>query len=91
MGYTIVRGPFMLLETEGMLYKFVNGIDTTAEGDLIAFSDGDTVGSYAKDAVGWAVSNGLIGGMEDGTIAPKATATRAQVATVLMRYSEAFK
>ena len=90
MGYTIVRGPFMLLETEGMLYKFVNGIDTTAEGDLIAFSDGDTVGSYAKDAVGWAVSNGLIGGMEDGTIA-KATATRAQAATVLMRYSEAFK
>ena len=64
---------------------------TPPEGDLSAFSDGDTVGSYAKDAVGWAVSNGLIGGMEDGTIAPKATATRAQAATVLMRYSEAFK
>ena len=71
-------------------YAEVNGIDTTAEGDLRAFSDGDTVGSYAEDAVVWAVSNGLIEGMEDGTIAPKATATRAQVATVLMRYSEAF-
>ena len=36
----------------------------------------------------WAVREGLISGMDDGTLAPQGTATRAQVATILMRLCE---
>ena len=46
------------------------------------------VSSYATDAMRWAVSSGIIGGMGDGTLAPQGNATRAQVATMLMRFVE---
>ncbi|MBE6946384.1 MAG: S-layer homology domain-containing protein, partial [Ruminococcaceae bacterium] len=41
---------------------------------------------YAVDAMNWAVANGLITGTTETTLAPTATATRAQIATILMRY-----
>lgn len=46
------------------------------------------VSSYATDAMRWAVSSGIIGGMGDGTLAPQGNATRAQVAVMLMRFVE---
>ncbi len=71
-------------------YAQLCGEDLTVTGDLSDFTDADTVSEYAEDYMIWAVANGLINGMDDGTIAPKATSTRAQVAAVLMRYCEAF-
>ena len=71
-------------------YAELSGITVTAEGDLSSFADGSTVSAYAKDAVAWAVETGLIQGFGDNTIAPKATANRAQVAAILTRYCEAF-
>ena len=38
----------------------------------------------------WAVENGIIQGMTETTLVPKGTATRAQVATILMRYCQKF-
>ena len=55
-------------------------------GDLTGFTDADQVASYATDAMKWAIGEGLISGTTETTLSPKATATRAQVATILMRY-----
>ena len=56
-------------------------------GDLTGFTDADQVASYATDAKKWAIGEGLISGTTETTLSPKATATRAQVATILMRYT----
>ncbi len=70
------------------------GRDVTAKGDLSKFPDGSKVAKYAKDAMTWAVGEGLISGTKiDGKdyLDPKGKATRAQVATILMRYLESAK
>ena len=69
-----------------MLYRYAGSPE--ASGDLSAFSDADKVDGYATLAMQWAVGKGLINGMGDGTLAPRDTATRAQVAAILMRFCE---
>lgn len=59
-----------------------------AESDLSAYPDGDSVGSWAVDAMTWAVDSGVINGTGDGTLKPQAAATRAELVTVLMRVLE---
>ena len=44
------------------------------------------VSEWAIKSVRWAVSTGIINGVGDNTLSPKTSATRAQVATMLMRY-----
>lgn len=70
------------------LYRYAKlaGMDVTAKADLSTYADADKVGTYAADAMAWAVANELINGVGNNTLAPKSTATRAQVAVVLMRY-----
>ena len=53
---------------------------------IAGFSDAGEVSAYARDAVKWAYGIGLIEGRTATTLAPKGTATRAEVATILMRY-----
>ena len=68
--------------------------DTSAKGDLSKFPDNSKVAKFAKDAMTWAVGEGLISGTKiDGKdyLDPKGNATRAQVATILMRYLESGK
>ena len=55
---------------------------------LDRFPDAGTSSSYAEEALRWAVDGGVIHGMEDGTLTPQGTATRAQVATMLMRFCQ---
>lgn len=71
-----------------MLYRYAGS--PAADGAITHFSDGDKVSSYAADAMQWAVSHGLIGGMGDNTLNPQGNATRAQVAAILMRFIENF-
>lgn len=52
------------------------------------FTDSDKVNSYAVEAMRWAVGEGLISGTGAGLLAPQGNATRAQVATILMRFVE---
>lgn len=54
---------------------------------LAGYPDTGSVSSWAKQAMAWAVENGLISGV-DGALAPQGEATRAQVATILMRFVE---
>lgn len=69
-----------------MLYRYAGSPAVSSSIDH--FTDADKVSGYAADAMRWAVSTGIIGGMGDGTLAPQGSATRAQVATMLMRYVE---
>ena len=73
-----------------ILYRYAvyKGYDVTESGDLSGYTDADCISAYAKDAMAWANSEGLITGVTDTTLNPKGTATRAQVATVLMRFCE---
>ena len=66
---------------------FENPAPFEITGDLTGFTDADQVASYATDAMKWAIGEGLISGTTETTLSPKATATRAQVATILMRYT----
>lgn len=59
-----------------------------AQGDLSGFADAATVSGYAADSMAWAVENGILNGKE-GRLAPKETATRAEVAAIVMRYAAA--
>ncbi len=53
--------------------------------DLSAYLDAGNVSNYANDAMQWAVKHGLINGV-DGRLLPRENASRAQIATILMRY-----
>ena len=68
-----------------ILFRY-SGAEKVEEDHLEAFADADKISAYAVDAMNWAVANGLIKGLTDTTVAPRATATRAQIATILMRY-----
>ena len=67
-------------------YAQYKGLDVTASGDLVNYSDAASVSDWAKDSVQWMVGSGLIGGYEDNTLRPQGTTTRAEVASVLQRY-----
>ena len=60
------------------------------EGKLAGFPDAEKVSDYAADAMAWAVEQGLINGISESDgktyLAPQETATRAQIAAILMRY-----
>lgn len=72
-----------------VLYRYAQykGYDVTAKADLSTFSDAASVSAYATDAMQWIVASGIMEGM-DGTLVPQGNATRAQVATMLMRFAE---
>ena len=72
-----------------VLYRYAEykGIDVSARADLSTFTDGTTVSPWAQDVVQWAVAEKLMSG-NGNELQPKGTASRAQVATVLMNYSE---
>lgn len=67
-----------------MLYRFAGSPET--EGNLDDFEDADQVSAEAEDALAWAVEQGLIGGVTPTRLSPQGTTTRAQMATILMRY-----
>lgn len=55
---------------------------------LNTFSDAAMTSDYAQQAMTWAYAQGVISGNADGTLNPQGTATRAEVATILMRFYE---
>ena len=69
-----------------ILYRFAKAKPT--ENTITEFVDADQVSDFAKDAMNWAVSVGIIQGIE-GRLAPQELVTRAQIATIVVRYFEA--
>ncbi|MDR2295936.1 MAG: S-layer homology domain-containing protein [Clostridiales Family XIII bacterium] len=71
-----------------MLFRYARhtGADTRAAGDLTVFADADAIAAWAREALAWAVGARIVNGMGDGSVAPRGTATRAQVAQMLLDY-----
>ena len=70
-----------------ILFRYLEhrGADTAGRADLSRFSDTAAVADYAREAMAWAVSAGLLQGRSDGTLDPAGSATRAQTAVILQR------
>lgn len=74
-----------------MLYRYQKdylGVDVSAKGTLAAFPDGASVSAWATDAMSWATGEKLVSGRDTGHLDPTGTATRAEVATILRRFSD---
>ena len=69
-----------------MLYRLAGSPAAASAASVMSYTDSGEVQSYAKDAVAWAISNGLLTGYGDGTIRPSGVATRAEVCALIMRY-----
>lgn len=72
-----------------MLYRYAGEPDGAA--DLSAYTDAGSVSAYAEKAVQWCVKNGILTGKTSSTLAPKATATRAECAAMLQRLASLTK
>jgi len=72
------------------LQKFAQykGVELVPAADLSGYADSAQVSFWAKDYMGWAVAQKLLGGYDDGTLRPTAQTTRAEVAVVLQKYCE---
>ncbi|MBR4132486.1 MAG: S-layer homology domain-containing protein, partial [Oscillospiraceae bacterium] len=72
-----------------ILYRYSGS--PKVEGSLAGFPDAASVSDYAVDAMIWATSTGLINGIGQGDVtilSPKTDASRAQIASIIMRYAE---
>ena len=71
-----------------ILYRYATyqGYDVSQRADLSGFVDAGTISTYAQEALSWASAQGLVLGFEDGSLRPQGTASRAQIAAVLMRF-----
>ena len=73
-----------------MLYRYAKdyrGMAVAPSGILEGFSDHTAISSWAQEAVSWAVGCGIMNGYNDGTLGPARTASRAEVAAMLQRFS----
>ncbi len=70
-------------------YAALCGYDT-ASGSLGAFADADAAGTYARDALGWAIRSGIVQGSA-GRLNPQQLTNRGQTATILMRFLDLFE
>ena len=75
-----------------ILYRYAQYKEyiSVEKGDLSAFTDGDTVSDWAQTAMEWAVGNGVLSGKGNNLLDPTGTASRAEVAQILMNFCNAF-
>lgn len=73
-----------------MLYRYAGSPEVTGT-ELQSYADGEKVLPFAKNAMEWAVEEGILRGYpEDNTLRPKGNTTRAELATILLRFYEGF-
>ena len=90
LGGEVVKIIF-LMELEGLKGREkLKGYDVSASADISGYTDASSVSSWATDAMRWAVSAGLINGRTATTLAPQGNATRAEVASILMRFMQKY-
>ena len=73
-------------------YAEFTGSDVTTKDNtaIDKFSDASKVASWAKDAMNWAVENSVMSGNANGTLNPRGTATRAELAVMMMNFDKMF-
>ena len=83
-------GPNNKLTREQMVTILYNvaGRPATNTSALAQFNDRGQVAAYAVNGFSWAVSNKVVSGTSNTTLSSRGTATRAQVAVILIRYLE---
>ncbi len=71
-----------------MLYRYarVMGYDVSQYGNTTGFADSGEISASSKAAISWAVANKLISGKENNKLEPTASATRAEVVAIVMRF-----
>ena len=77
-----------------MMYRYANylGYDTSTRADISKYTDAGNVNEFAKEAMSWAVGTGIITGKENETkLDPQGNASRAECATIIMRFVENYK
>lgn len=80
-------------QVAAILYRFAKdykGFDVSNTSEL-AFNDNDDIAVYAQNAVKWCVANKIITGMDGNRFEPLGSATRAQVAAMMQRFTAAFR
>lgn len=89
---TNMTGKITREQLAAMLYRYakMKGYDVSASADISGYTDASSVSSWATDAMRWAVSAGLINGRTATTLAPQGNATRAEVASILMRFMQKY-
>ena len=77
-------------QTAAMLYRYAAhmGEDTKPQGNLSAFRDAEEISEYAKIPLRWAVGLHILNGKENSTLDPTGTATRAEIAQILLNLSK---
>ncbi len=77
-------------QTAAILYHYAKykGYDVTAAANLKAFSDAESISSWAQSAMSWANAEGLINGRTKANLVPGDSASRAEVASILQRFVE---
>ena len=88
LGITDGTNPMGTLTREqlaAMLYRYVG---SPAVSGTLTFTDSANVSTWAKDAMVWAVQNGILDGVGGNRLNPKGTTTRAQAAAIFMRFSK---
>ncbi len=75
-----------------ILYRYAEskGCDVSAKGDLTVFTDGGNTSSWAAEAMEWAVGAQLLSGKDGNVLDPTGTATRAEVAKILMSFCQSY-
>ena len=86
---TNMEGKITREQLAAMLYRYakMKGYDVSASASLSGYTDASGVSGWAKEAMQWAVGSGLIQG-SDNALTPQANASRAQIATILMRFAQ---
>ena len=84
------NSPITREQMAAILYRYAayKGYDVSQKADLSGYTDAASISGYAKDALAWANAQKLITGVTDTTLNPQGSATRAQVAAILMRYQQ---
>ena len=75
-----------------MLYRYAQSrgddVSIGADTNILSYNDAQEISEWAIPAMQWSCGAGIINGTSDTTLDPKGSATRAQVAAMLMRFCE---
>ena len=88
---TNMPGAITREQLAAILYRYakLKGYDVSKTAEISGYADAAQVSSYAAEAMRWAVGSGLLKG-SNNKLSPKATASRAETAMILMRFMETF-
>lgn len=75
-------------QTAAILFRYAayKNYDVTARADLSGFADAGKISSYALESLSWANATGLVNGRSAAQLAPAGQTTRAEMASLLMRF-----